>query len=131
MLAVLAARKSHDFKKKLRSLLSWSSAFESCKNDSKRATFDVIIRFESQSFLKLFQKFKILMFLDERALKKISARRSLTFSLLICLVFAREEHQNFELLKELQKALTFKPDNHVKCCSFWIILAEFESAWSA
>jgi hypothetical protein len=50
------------FQKKLRSLLSWSSAFEFCKNDSKRATFDVNIRFESQSFFNLFQKFKVLMF---------------------------------------------------------------------
>jgi hypothetical protein len=58
------------FQKKLRSLLSWSSAFEICKNDSKRATFDVIIKSEIRTFLKLFQKFKVLMFLDERALKK-------------------------------------------------------------
>jgi hypothetical protein len=59
------------FEEKLRSLLSWSSAFETCKDDSKRATFDVIIKPEIRAFLKLFQKFKVLMFLDERALKKI------------------------------------------------------------
>jgi hypothetical protein len=50
------------FQKKLRSLLSWSSAFEICKNDSKRATFDVIIKSEIRTFLNLFQKFKVLMF---------------------------------------------------------------------
>jgi hypothetical protein len=40
------------FQKRLRSLLSWSSAFETCKNDSKRATFDVIIKSEIRAFLR-------------------------------------------------------------------------------
>jgi hypothetical protein len=30
-----------------------------------------------------------------------------------------------------QKALTFRPDNYIKCRSFWVILADIESAWSA
>jgi hypothetical protein len=121
------------FQKKLRSLLIWSSAFEFCKNDSKRATFDVIIRFESQSFLKLFQKFKILMFLDERTLKKISRLkvnelwRWLTLSLLIFLVFDRRETSKSE---KFQNVLFSDLIINVKCCSFWIILAEFENAWS-
>ncbi len=116
---------------KLRSLLSWSSSFEICKNDSKRATFDVIIKSEIRAFLKLFQKFKVFDVSRRANAEKISVRRSLTFNLLIFSVLAREEHQNFELLRKLQKALTFKSDNHVKCCSFWVILAGFESAWSA
>jgi hypothetical protein len=43
-------------------LLSWSSAFDSYKYDSKRAIFDVDYQVWKKSFLKLFQKFKVLMF---------------------------------------------------------------------
>jgi hypothetical protein len=38
------------FQKKLRSLLNQSNAFEFCKNNSKRTTFDVIIRSEMRTF---------------------------------------------------------------------------------
>jgi hypothetical protein len=41
----------------------------------------------------------------EEASAKARAQSSFTLSLLIFLVLARKEHQNFELLKELQKAL--------------------------
>ncbi len=43
-------------------LLSWSSAFDFYKYDSKRAIFDVDYQVWNASFLKLFQKFKVLMF---------------------------------------------------------------------
>jgi hypothetical protein len=43
-------------------LLSWSSAFDPYKNDSNRAIFDVGYQVWNESFLKLFQKFKVLMF---------------------------------------------------------------------
>jgi hypothetical protein len=43
-------------------LLSWSSAFDFYKYDSKRAIFDVDYQVWKKSFLKLFQKFKVLMF---------------------------------------------------------------------
>jgi hypothetical protein len=48
-------------------LLSWSSAFDLYKDDPKRAIFDVGYQAWNESFLKLFE---ILMFFDERALKK-------------------------------------------------------------
>ncbi len=51
-------------------LLSWSSAFDFYKYDSKRAIFEVDYQIWKKNFLKLFQKFKVLMFFDERALKK-------------------------------------------------------------
>jgi hypothetical protein len=119
---------------KLRSLLSWSSSFEICKNDSKRATFDVIIKSEIRAFLKLFQKFKVFDVSRRANAKKISKLkvsellRSFTLSLLIFLAFALEEHQTFI---KTSKKLLFRLDNHVKCRSFWVILAGFESAWSA
>jgi hypothetical protein len=43
-------------------------------------------------------------------------------------VLAREEHQNFELLKELQKALLSGLIINVKYRSFRVILVEIESA---
>jgi hypothetical protein len=43
-------------------LLSWSSAFDLYKYDSKRAIFDVDYQVWKKSFLKLFQKFKVVMF---------------------------------------------------------------------
>ncbi len=43
-------------------LLSWSSAFDLYKYDSKRAIFDVDYQVWKKSFLKLFQKFKVLLF---------------------------------------------------------------------
>jgi hypothetical protein len=87
-----------------------------------------------KSFLKLFQKFKILMFLGERTLKKINRLRvsellhSLTLSLLIFLVFARWGTSKFE---KLQKALLSDLIINVKYRSFWVILAKIKSAWSA
>ncbi len=46
------------FQKKLRSLISWSSAFDTCKNDSNRTTFHVYYQVWNESFLKLFQKLR-------------------------------------------------------------------------
>jgi hypothetical protein len=43
-------------------------------------------------------------------------------------VLAREEHQNFELLKELQKALISDLIINVKYRSIRVILVEIESA---
>jgi hypothetical protein len=43
-------------------------------------------------------------------------------------VSAREEHQNFELLKELQKALISGLITNVKYRSIRVILVEIESA---
>jgi hypothetical protein len=43
-------------------------------------------------------------------------------------VLAREEHQNFELLKELQEALFSDLIINVKHRLFWVILIEIEIA---
>jgi hypothetical protein len=51
-------------------LLSWSSAFEFYKYDSNRALFDVDYHLWNESFWRLFETFQILMFFDERTLKK-------------------------------------------------------------
>jgi hypothetical protein len=101
-------------------LLSWSSAFDLYKYDSKWAIFDVDCQAWKKSFLKLFQKFKVLMFFDERTLNFTS--------LLIFLVPARRRSSKSE---KLQKALLSDLIINVKYRSFWVILVEIESAWSA
>jgi hypothetical protein len=87
------------------------------KTLSKVEIFDVLRRASTKKISKLS--------VSER---DSSSTSLFTLSLLIFLVLAREEHQNFELLKELQKARISDLIINVKYRSFRVILVEIESA---
>jgi hypothetical protein len=46
-------------------------------------------------------------------------------------VSARRGTSKLWTFEKASKSSHFRPDNHVKCRSFWVILAGFESARSA
>jgi hypothetical protein len=70
------------FQKKLRSLFSWLSAFDICKNDSNRAIFDVDYQVWNESFLKPFKSwdFDVLRQASASYFKKKTLRIHLLYS---------------------------------------------------
>jgi hypothetical protein len=70
--SLYSQRANHMISKKVAKFIKLIKRFRNLQGWLKRATFDVIIKSEIRAFLKLFQKFKVLMFLDERTLKKLS-----------------------------------------------------------
>ncbi len=86
------------FEKKLRSLLSWSSAFKLCKNNSKRAIFDVDYQVWKKSFWS-FSHFDDSRRANSKKINKLSVNKrksSFIFSLLI--FFSIRSSKNIKIL---------------------------------
>jgi hypothetical protein len=80
-----------------------------------------------------FSKVEVLMFFDKRALSIsfLMFFAAYLTSLFIFLMLACRRTSKSQLLKKLQKALISDLIINVKYRSIWVILAGFESVWSA